>query len=48
MKMPDVQDKFAPAGYIPTAISPEDTAARVKADREKWTRVAREAGIKPE
>ena len=48
MKMPDVQDKFAPAGYVPTAISPEDTAARVKADREKWTRVAREAGIKPE
>jgi tripartite-type tricarboxylate transporter receptor subunit TctC len=48
MKMPDVQDRFAPAGYIPTAISPEDTAARVKADREKWTRVAREAGIKPE
>jgi tripartite-type tricarboxylate transporter receptor subunit TctC len=48
MKMADVQDKFAPAGYIPTAISPEDTAARIKADREKWTRVAREAGIKPE
>ena len=48
MKMPDVQDKFAPAGYIPTAISPEDTAALVKSDREKWTRVAREAGIKPE
>lgn len=48
MKMPDVQDKFAPAGYIPIAISPEDTAARVRADREKWTRVAREAGIKPE
>jgi tripartite-type tricarboxylate transporter receptor subunit TctC len=48
MKMPDVQDKFAPAGYIPTAISPEDTAAIMKADREKWTRVARDAGIKPE
>ncbi len=48
MKMPDVQEKFAPAGYIPTAISPEDTALRVKADREKWARVAREAGIRPE
>ena len=48
MKMPDVQDKFAPAGYVPTAISPEDTAARIRADREKWTRVAREAGIRPE
>lgn len=48
MRMPDVQEKFAPAGYIPTAISPEDTAARVRADREKWGRVAREAGIRPE
>ncbi len=48
MRMPDVQDKFAPAGYIPTAISPEDTAARIRSDREKWTRVAREAGIRPE
>lgn len=48
MKMPDVQERFAPAGYIPTAISPEDTAARVRADREKWARVAREAGIRPE
>jgi tripartite-type tricarboxylate transporter receptor subunit TctC len=48
MRMPDVQDKFAPAGYIPVAIGPEETAEKVRVDREKWTRLVQEAGVKPD
>ena len=48
MKMPDVRAKFEPAGYLTTALSPDEVAAKVRADREKWTRLVNEAGVKPE
>jgi tripartite-type tricarboxylate transporter receptor subunit TctC len=48
MRMPDVQDKFAPAGYIPVALGPDEVAAKVRADREKWSRLVAEVGVKPE
>jgi hypothetical protein len=43
-----VQDKFAPAGYIPIALGPDEVAVKVRADREKWTRLVQEVGVKPE
>jgi len=48
MKMPDVREKFTTSAYIPVSMPPEETAAKVQADREKWTRLAREAGVRPE
>jgi tripartite-type tricarboxylate transporter receptor subunit TctC len=48
MQMPDVQDKFAPAGYIPVALGPEEVAEKVRADREKWARLVQEAGVRAE
>jgi len=48
MRMPEVRAKFEPAGYIPTAIGPDETAAKVRADREKWTRLVQDAGVRPE
>jgi tripartite-type tricarboxylate transporter receptor subunit TctC len=48
VRMPDVVDKFEPAGYRMAAIGPDETAAKVRADREKWSRLVREAGVRPE
>jgi tripartite-type tricarboxylate transporter receptor subunit TctC len=48
MQLPEVQDKFAPAGYIPVALGPDEVTAKVRADREKWTRLVQEAGVRPE
>lgn len=47
-QMPDVRDKFEPAGYVVAAIGPDATAAKVRADRAKWTQLVRETGVKPE
>jgi tripartite-type tricarboxylate transporter receptor subunit TctC len=47
-QMPDVRDKFEPAGYVMAAIGPDAAAAKVRADRAKWTQLVREAGVKPE
>jgi tripartite-type tricarboxylate transporter receptor subunit TctC len=46
--MPDVRDKFEPAGYVMATIGPDAAAAKVRADRAKWTQLVREAGVKPE
>jgi tripartite-type tricarboxylate transporter receptor subunit TctC len=46
--LPDVKDKFEPAGYLMAAIGPDEAAAKVRADRDKWSRLVREAGVKPE
>ncbi len=48
VRMPDVKDRFEPAGYLMVAIGPDEAAAKVRADREKWTQLVREAGVKPE
>ena len=46
--LPDVKDKFEPAGYLMAAIGPDEAAAKVRADRAKWTQLVREAGVRPE
>ena len=48
VRLPDVRDKFEPAGYVMAAIGPDEAAAKVRADREKWSQLVREAGVKPE
>ena len=48
VKMPDVRDKFEPAGYLMGSIGPDEAAAKIKAERGKWTQLVREAGVKPE
>jgi len=46
--LPDVRDKFEPAGYLMAAIGPDEAAAKVRADREKWSRLVKEAGVLPQ
>lgn len=40
--------RFVSSGAEPVGNTPEEFAARIRADIEKWGRVVRTAGIKPE
>ena len=35
-------------GYVMATIGPDAAAAKVRADRAKWTQLVREAGVRPE
>ena len=48
LMQPDVVDQLTREGTLPNPDTPERFAAYIKADIEKWTRVVRNAGIKPE
>jgi tripartite-type tricarboxylate transporter receptor subunit TctC len=45
---PDVQEKLAGLGFVPVANTPEEFAARIKAEIPKWAKVIRDANIKAE
>lgn len=46
--LPDVQERLAALGFSPVGSTPEEFAAQIKGDIEKWSKVVREAGIKVE
>jgi tripartite-type tricarboxylate transporter receptor subunit TctC len=46
--LPDIRDRFAALGIEPAANTPEQFALLVKAEVEKFARLAKAAGIKPE
>ena len=48
IKMPDVVEKIAAQGNFVIGDTPEQFAAYIRADSEKWARVVREAKIKIE
>ena len=48
LKMPDVRAKLEGAGIEIQGGSPQDYAALIKSDLAKWSKVIKEAGIKPE
>jgi tripartite-type tricarboxylate transporter receptor subunit TctC len=45
---PDVKDKFAKLGMQAAPGKPEELAATLRADIARWTKVVRDANIKPE
>ncbi len=45
---PEVKDKFAKLGMQAAPGKPDELAATLRADLARWTKVAREANIKPE
>src|SRR5262249_15356676 len=45
MGMPDVKEKLDALGFEPVANTPEQFAARIKNEIEKWSKVIREAHI---
>jgi tripartite-type tricarboxylate transporter receptor subunit TctC len=46
--LPDMQQALATLGFSPVGSTPEEFAAQIKADIEKWSKVVRDAGIKIE
>lgn len=45
---PEVVAKLAAIGLTPNPLGPEDTARHVKSEVDKWARLVKQAGIKPE
>jgi tripartite-type tricarboxylate transporter receptor subunit TctC len=48
IQRPDFQERLAKDGIEPVGNSPEDFAAQIKADIEKWRPIVKTAGVKPE
>lgn len=44
--MPDVKEKLAAVGFVPIGDTPEEFAAYLKAEGEKWGKVIRDGNIK--
>jgi len=45
---PNLRDRYTQQGLEPTSNTPAEFAAYMKVEIEKWSRLAKEAGIKPE
>jgi tripartite-type tricarboxylate transporter receptor subunit TctC len=48
IRMPDVREQLSAQGADPIGSSPEEFAAYVKAEIEKWSRVIKQAGVRAE
>ncbi len=48
LKAPDVRERLAADGAEPVGSTPEEFAAFIKSEIDKWARVASAAGIRPE
>ncbi len=46
LKLPDIQERLTTLGFDPVDSTPDEFAARIKADIEKWSKVVRQANIK--
>src|SRR5262249_24123688 len=46
LRMPDVVDRLQTLGATPVGGSPEDTAAFVRQETDRWRKVIHDAGIK--
>jgi len=44
----DVKQRLDVLGYVPLMTSAEETIARFKSDGDKWAKVIKESGMKPE
>jgi len=48
VKLPDVAERFQLDGAEPVGSTPKEFAAFLKAETQKWSKVIKDAGIKPE
>jgi tripartite-type tricarboxylate transporter receptor subunit TctC len=48
VQMPDVRARFLEIGAEPSPLKPNEYAAWVQSEVNKWTRLVKEAGIQPE
>ena len=47
LALPDIKERFARDGIEPVGSTPEQFAAHIRAERVKWEKVVKAAGIKP-
>ena len=47
LMLPDIKERFARDGIEPVGSTPEQFAAHIRAERTKWEKVVKAAGIKP-
>ena len=47
LMLPDIKERFARDGIEPVGSTPEQFAAHIRAERVKWEKVVKAAGIKP-
>jgi tripartite-type tricarboxylate transporter receptor subunit TctC len=45
LELPEVQSKLKEVGAVPSPMSPEEFAAFIKAERDKWSDVVKTAGV---
>jgi tripartite-type tricarboxylate transporter receptor subunit TctC len=48
LKLPDIEDRLAKLSFAPVGSTPDEFAARIKADVETWGKIVRQANIKVE
>jgi tripartite-type tricarboxylate transporter receptor subunit TctC len=48
LEQPDMRASLAAQGAVPVPEDPETFAARIRADIARWTKVVKEAGLRPE
>lgn len=48
LRQPDIAVRYSADGAYPIGNTPEQFAEQIRSDLEKWTRVAKAAGMKPE
>ena len=48
LKLPDVRDRLIADGTDPVGNTPEEFASYIRSETEKWTKVIKAAGIKPQ
>jgi tripartite-type tricarboxylate transporter receptor subunit TctC len=48
LKSPDIASRYLAAGAFPVGNSPESFAERIRTETERWGKVAKAAGIKPQ
>jgi tripartite-type tricarboxylate transporter receptor subunit TctC len=48
LAMPDVRDRFAVAGLEPAGTTPQELTAYLRSETDKWAKIIKQVGIKPE
>jgi tripartite-type tricarboxylate transporter receptor subunit TctC len=48
LRSPEIRDRLIADGTDPAPTTPEEFAAYIKSETEKWTKVIKAAGIKPQ
>ena len=48
LAQPEIKARFADVGTVPMVLSPEEFRAYIAAEFEKWDKVVKVAGIKPD